>query len=250
MPAIDAMSADAETEAVSSTEHFARAGYALLDHAIGSGDARRYSDYALMNRQHAGYYAAEPEHASMSRYGDVLGESLLLNLRPALETATGLELLPCYSVLSIHANGASQAPRLEPAAREITALLVLDTQGASTWPVLFNANGEQNSLSPQVGQLLVYRANQVECAREKFDGETWVQLILQYVTADGEHAHYRYDGRRGPGVPLDRGQQDEVIRKRKEFDAALAAGDDRQCFCSSGQPYSVCHGLKQRPLTA
>ncbi|NNF51816.1 MAG: hypothetical protein HKN59_05190 [Gammaproteobacteria bacterium] len=232
------------------SESFSKKGYALLERAISSSDAQRYSAYALMNRQHPNYYAQQPGQASASRYGDVLGESLLVNLMPAIEAATGLALLPCYSALTICQHGALDAPPSGHAAHEITALLVLDVQGVNSWPFWLKVAGEKKPFSLRVGELLVYRGNELEGWREKFDGEIWAQVALHYVDANGEHAHYRFDGRRSLGAPLDRAQQDKVIAQRKEFDSALAEGDDCLCFCGSGQVYSSCHGLRQPSLSA
>lgn len=249
-PASESMNTEHVSENNAAVDAFARQGYVVLEHAISSSDASRYSAYALMNRQHPDYYKSEPEHSAMSRYGDVLGESLLRNLQPGIEAATGLQLLPCYSNLRIFTNGAVLAPHLDRPACEVSATLTIDAHAAQSWPFWLQAGNENKAIVLPPGHLLVYRGSQLEHWRERLEGDYSIQLLLRYVSANGEHAYHRFDGRRGLGEPQNRVQQDACIVKRKEFDAALAAGEDRACFCSSGQVYSRCHGMLHHTLTA
>lgn len=237
------------TTGVDSADFFSEHGYTVLERAISSSDAQRFTAYALMNRQHPDYYLEEPKYRAVCRYGDVLGESLLRNLQPKIERATRLQLLPCYSFLRIYTNGAVLEPHIDRPACEVSATLTFGGRAADTWPIWLKEGVEKKPVSLPPGHMLVYRGCQLEHWREKLDGEYWVQLFLHYVTANGEHANYRFDGRRGLGEPQNRKQQDEYIAKRKEFDAALAAGSDPSCFCNSGQSYSRCHGVMRQALT-
>lgn len=244
------MNRGAADNSADGTGFFDEHGYTVLEQAVSSGDANRFTTYALMNRQHPDYYLAEPKYRAVCRYGDVLGESLLRNLQPKIESATGLALLPCYSFLRIYTDGAVLEPHIDRPACEVSATLTLGGRAADTWPIWLKEGGEEKSISLPPGHLLVYRGCQLEHWRKKLDGDYWVQLFLHYVTANGEHTNYRFDGRRGLGEPQNRKQQDAFIEKRREFDAALAAGSDQPCFCNSGQPYSRCHGVTQQALTA
>lgn len=244
------MSSSPASKSAENTGFFDEHGYTVLEQAISGDDARRFTSYALMNRHHPDYYLAEPKYRAVCRYGDVLGESLLRNLQPKIEAATGLELLPCYSFLRIYTDGAVLEPHIDRPACEVSATLTFGGRSANTWPIWLKEGGEKKAIALPPGHLLVYRGCQLEHWRDKLDGEYWVQLFIHYVTVNGEHANYRFDGRRGLGEPQNRQQQDAFIEKRKEFDAALAAGNDQPCFCHSGKPYSVCHGVMHQALSA
>lgn len=230
------------------TRFFKQHSYVVLKQVIGERDATRYASYALMNRQHPDYYLEETNRNAISRYGDALGESLLRNLQSELETVTGLSLLPTHSCLQLYANGAKPERRVAPPACEVSATLIIGGDVVEPWPIWLNNGNEEKAIDLLPGDMLVYRGCQVEHWREQLQGEFWVQLLLCYVNADGDLAHYRYDGRRGLGEQQNRKQQDRFIELRKEFDSALAAGSDRPCFCKSGQPYSACHGVLQQAI--
>ncbi len=229
---------------------FAEQQYAVLHDAVAAADAKRYLAYALLMRQHPHHYAEDARYPALFRYADVIGESLLRNLQPSVEALTGLALLPCFSKLGVYSAPASSAPRTELPAREIGVLLGLGGAVPNRWPVWFRTESGPVSVDIAPGVLVVYRGAELEHWRTALHAETWVELDLQYVTADGEHIHHRFDGRRGLGEPQNRLQQDECIRLRKEYDAALAAGEDRPCFCGNGQRYSACHGLMRQALQA
>lgn len=231
-------------------EFFRKHGYAVASPAISAADAERYAAYALMKRQHPDYYEKDSRLPALFRYADVLGESLLRNLQARIEALTGLALLPCFSKLGIYSAPASVEPHTEGPAREISGVLALGGSAPGRWPCWFKgASGDQSiELAPRC--LLVYRGPQLEHWRTPLHAETWVELALHYVIADGDFKHHRFDGRHGLGEPQDRKQQDQFITLRRDFDAALAAGDDRPCFCKSGQRYSACHGLMYQALTA
>jgi len=244
------MKAGEPGEAGAGPEFFRKHGYVEASAVISAADAQRYSAYALMKRQHPGYYEKDTHLPALFRYADVLGESLLRNLQATVETLTGRALLPCYSRLGIYSAPASIEPHTEDPASEISALLALGGSTPGRWPCWFKSAAGDQSVELAPRSLLVYRGPQLEHWRTPLHAETWLELAMQYVFADGDFRHHRFDGRRGLGEPRNRQQQDQFITLRQAFDAALATGDDRPCFCRSGQRYSACHGLMHQSLTA
>lgn len=248
------MGVAATAEPGAAPDYFRTHGYTIVERAISAQDAARYTRYALMNRQHPDYYLAEPKYRAVCRYGDVMGEALLAGVQSKIERATGLRLLPCYSFLRIYTDGAVLERHLDRPACEVSATLTLGGKAADTWPIWLkegeDSRAEEHAVVLPPGNLLVYRGCRLEHWRERLDGDFWVQLFLHYVMADGEHAHHRFDGRRGLGEPQNRQQQDRFIELRREYDAALAAGDKQSCFCHSGETYSACHGRYEQTLSA
>lgn len=235
-----------------SAENFAAKGFALLEGSPGAEDIGRYGAYMLMYRQHPGHY--EQQGNCESRYADVLGEALAGRLRAQVEKTVGARLLPSHSMSQIFTRGAEIVPREAAPAEEISVIVALGAKGAEAWPmwVLDTGIAEDRAvaLDSLAGAAWVLDTQRLQYRREAFAGEYWLQLVLCYVRAEGPFAHYRFDGRRGLGEPPNRGQQDRNIELRKAYDAALAGGDDGNCFCQSGSAYSVCHGRFEQTLTA
>lgn len=231
-------------------DFFAKHGYVMLAQAVSAADARRYAAYALMKRQHPGYYEEEAAGAARCRYGDVMGESLLRHLQPKAEAQTGLQLLPCHASLCIYPAGARMERRVDEPQREVSALLGLGDHASGSWPVWFDEDAGDKPVDLAPCDLLIYRGPRLPHWREPLVTDNRVEVALHFVTAGGEFINYRFDGRRGLGEPRNREQQDQCIALRKQFDLALRGGDDRPCFCRSGQPYSCCHGLMQQALSA
>ena len=51
------------------------------------------------------------------------------------------------------------------------------------------------------GDMLVYKGRELAHWRERFDGNYWIQAFFHYVDANGALASYKFDRRRGIGLP-------------------------------------------------
>ena len=228
-------------------DQFRGSGYTVLRAVISEDSARLITTYARLQQQSAGYY--EPEdlfRAASGRYADACSETLLLELQPAVEQATGLKLLPCYSYLRIYGSGAVLPKHLDRPSCEISTSLTLGFQAAALWPLCVEADGADKALQLAPGDMLIYRGAVVPHWRETFTGDWWVQTFLHYVDADGDYSDFKFDGRERIG-PFDKATM------RRNFKRPASAGlDDKPavpkeegpCPCGSGLRFRDCHGAK------
>lgn len=209
--------------------HYRNHGYAVIRGSIDSSSMAMLRDYALMQRQHAGYYNKEPITRSLDRYADTMSESLLLELQPTVEQATGRKLYPSYSWLRIYYPGSELPRHIDRKSCEVSASLTIGFDSDEQWPLWVQSGGEDIAVELAPGDLLVYAGSDVPHWREKFAGRYWIQVFLHYVDQQGDQTAYRFDGRTAIGAP-------------KAKRSTQARGRNKPCHCGSGLKYKHCHG--------
>lgn len=228
-----------------STEQFQRSGYTVLARAISAESARLMTTYALLQRNWPGYYQPEETfRAAAGRYADAFSETLLLELKPSVERATGLELLPCYSYLRIYGNGAVLPKHLDRPSCEISTSLTLGFKAPALWPLCVIADAAEKVLPLEPGDMLIYRGADVPHWREPFVGEYWVQTFLHYVDANGQYTDFKFDGREriGPFDKLTMQRHFQRPASLGQYDRMATVGPDAPCPCGSGLRFRDCHG--------
>ena len=143
----------------------------------------------------------EEKPGMRDRYADPLMESILLHLKPTMEQVTGLSLFPTYSYLRIYEPGAVLARHKDRHACEISASVTLGYDAPEPWPLWLETHQHSRSITLHRGDMLVYKGRELEHWRERFDGNYWIQAFFHYVDANGPLASYKFDGRRGIGLP-------------------------------------------------
>lgn len=180
---------------------FERDGYAAARGVFDRLSLNVYATYALTLRDNNRFRRREERSGFHDRYADTLTESILLHLRPTMEQATCLSLLPTYSYLRIYETGAVLARHIDRHACEISASLTIGYDAPEPWPLWLESRQRPRSIALRSGDMLVYRGREVPHWRERFGGVYWIQAFFHYVDADGPLASYKFDGRRGIGVP-------------------------------------------------
>ncbi|HEX7965823.1 MAG TPA: SEC-C domain-containing protein [Gammaproteobacteria bacterium] len=224
---------------------FKQSKYTVLRGVVSPQSAQLMTTYALLQQQWPGYYQPEDVfRAAHGHYADAMSETLLLELKPAMERATGLSLLPCYSYLRIYGPGAVLPRHLDRPSCEISASLALGLQAPSLWPLCVHADGEDKPIGLAPGDMLVYRGADVAHWREPFEGQWCAQVFLHYVDANGAYTDFRFDGRERIG-PFDK----QTMQRRFQREASYGRGDvpssvppDAPCPCNSGKQFKDCHG--------
>lgn len=159
-----------------------------------------YATYALMLDANS-FHRWEEKPGLRDRYADTLMESILLHLQPRMEQATGLSLLPTYSYLRIYETGAVLHRHKDRFACEISASLTLGYDAPEPWPIWLEIHQQPRSITLHRGDMLVYKGRELAHWRERFDGHYWIQAFFHYVDANGPLASYKFDRRRGIGLP-------------------------------------------------
>ena len=175
-------------------------GYLVARKVFDRHNLDIYATYALMLDANS-FWQREEHPGLRDRYGDTLMESILLHLQPTIEQATGLSLLPTYSYLRIYETGAVLHRHKDRHACEISASLTLGYDAAEPWPIWLETQQQPRSITLHRGDMLVYKGRELAHWRKRFDGNYWIQAFFHYVDANGPLASYKFDGRRGIGLP-------------------------------------------------
>ena len=151
---------------------------------------------------------------SESIHGGEVFDSLLEQLTPYFEEASGLSLYPTYAYARLYAPGDELKIHTDRPACEISATLTLGFEG-DPWPI-FVADYAENSKGRKVvtqnnetkwitnerkfemtpGDAILYRGMDKVHWREQYKEGKWqAQVFLHYVDANGPHADERYDKR-------------------------------------------------------
>ena len=182
-------------------QQYAEHGYVVIRNVLPTPAMDIYANYTLMQQNHPGYLHPEEITKSLDRHVDVLGESLLQQLQPLIEEASGKKLYPAYSWLRIYKNGSDLPKHIDRRSCEISASMTLGFDSDSPWPLFVESQGESIPLDLPPGDLVVYAGSVVPHWREPFTGKYWIQVFLHYVDTQGEFTRYRFDGRPGIGHP-------------------------------------------------
>jgi hypothetical protein len=151
---------------------------------------------------------------SESIHGAPVFDSLLEQLTPYFEAASGLNLHPTYAYARLYRPGDELKVHTDRPACEISATITLGFDGES-WPIFLGdyakegsgrrtiiQNGEtkwiQNERMFEMipGDAVLYRGMEKAHWRNVYkEGEWQAQVFLHYVDADSKYADQKYDGR-------------------------------------------------------
>lgn len=137
-------------------------------------------------------------------HGAQVFDSLLVQLLPHFEQASGKRLLPTYSYARLYAPGDVLENHLDRPACEISATITLGFEG-DVWPIYMGDSMEKDNASEikmQVGDAVMYRGMEKFHWREKYTEGKWqAQVFLHYVDADGPNKEWKFDKREKLNLP-------------------------------------------------
>ena len=228
---------------------FQQSKYTVLRGVVSPQSAQLMTSYALLQQQWPSYYQPEDVfRAAHGRYADAMSETLLLEVQPVMERATGLQLLPCYSYLRIYGPGAVLPKHLDRPSCEVSASLALGFRAPSLWPLCVHADGQDKPIGLAPGDMLIYRGADVPHWREPFQGEWCAQVFLHYVDANGSYTDFRFDGRERIG-PFDKVTMQRRFQREASYgrdDSMVSVPAQAPCPCGSGRLFGECHGAAAR----
>ena len=145
-----------------------------------------------------------------SHYGDILMETLLEKVKPTMEKHTGLKLSETYSYARIYKKGDVLHRHKDRFSCEVSATMNL---GGDKWPICLEPSGEVGMKGVEIklnpGDMLIYRGQDLEHWREKFNGNDCAQVFLHYnEIVDNSSYNNIYDKREHPGLPCDMAKRD------------------------------------------
>ncbi len=127
-------------------------------------------------------------------------DSLLEQLLPYFEKASGKKLLPTYSYARLYTPGEELKPHVDRASCEISATITLGFEG-NVWPIYVGdseTKANATEIKMGVGDAVLYRGIDKWHWREKYTEGKWqAQVFLHYVDADGPYKEWKFDKRSG-----------------------------------------------------
>tara|TARA_E500000318_G_scaffold53803_1_gene50071 strand:- start:796 stop:1920 length:1125 start_codon:yes stop_codon:yes gene_type:complete len=127
-----------------------------------------------------------------------LFDSLLEQLTPQMEQATGKKLFPTYAYARWYAPGDELKIHRDRPSCEVSATITLGFQGEQ-WPIYMGYDQEKKDcrqINMNVGDAVVYKGEELYHWREKYkEGQWQAQVFIHYVDQDGPNAEWKYDKR-------------------------------------------------------
>jgi len=130
-------------------------------------------------------------------HGATVFDSLLEQLLPNFEIASGKKLYPTYAYARLYSPGEELKIHTDRPACEISATLTLGFEG-NPWPIYMGDEGGANAskIMMEVGDAILYRGCDKHHWREPYkEGQWQAQVFLHYVDANGPNAEWKYDKR-------------------------------------------------------
>lgn len=137
-------------------------------------------------------------------HGAQVFDSLLVQLLPNFELASGKKLLPTYAYARLYAPGEELKNHKDRESCEISATITLGFDG-DVWPIYMGDNEDKSNaaeIKMGVGDAVLYRGMDKWHWREKYTEGKWqAQVFLHYVDANGPHKEWVYDKRGKLNLP-------------------------------------------------
>lgn len=182
---------------MSPKEYFEKNSYVLLESALSADLCKNLSEH-LFELFNSGKTVKDDQcPKSDAVYGDPVFDGLLEKLAEPIGQHLGVELIPTYTYARIYRPGEVLERHTDRPACEISGTLTLGFDGSSVWPIYFGTGSSDNGtrIDLKLGDILMYRGENLAHWRPEFKGEWQCQVFFHYVDANGPHASERYDGR-------------------------------------------------------
>lgn len=179
-----------------SQEFFKQNKYIYLSEVLNKDQCKHLSDHMHELQKQGELKQDEQCPLSWSIYGDPTFDSLLANLAKPIGEKIGLELIPTYTYARIYQPGEVLAKHTDRDSCEISGTLTIDHDPDSQiWPIFFGKNIEDpgQMYKIDVGDLVMYRGNELVHWRPKYKGKWQVQVFFHYVDANGPNKEWAYD---------------------------------------------------------
>jgi hypothetical protein len=141
-----------------------------------------------------GYYSDPQVPNVYVSYGDILADTILQILKPKIEKEVKEKLFPTYSFYRIYEKNSILHKHIDRKECHISGTLFV---GGDNWPIFLEKNKKTIKVELEPGDLLIYKGEELPHWREKFEGNTCVQIFFHYST----DKNLIWDTRPHPGLP-------------------------------------------------
>jgi len=181
-------------------------------------------------------------------HGSEIFDSLLEQLLPHFENASGLKLYPTYSYARLYSqHGEELKNHRDRPACEISASITLGFEG-DVWSIYMGDQEDKTNgaeIKMAVGDAVMYRGMDKWHWREPyFEGKWQAQVFLHYVDQNGPHAEWKYDKRESLGISKTIENQIQSFDDCYKVDNAISEG-----FCKKLiEEYAKPEVKKEQPF--
>ena len=197
---------------------FKKNRYVFLKKAISKELTKFCYDYFLLKREvhktmlqnrlispyveYFGKYDDNQAPNTYSHYSDIVMETLLIKLHSLIEKTTELDLYMNYSYARLYKQGDILKRHKDRSSCEISTTIAI---GGDPWTIYLESTNEGNKeveINLEIGDMLVYKGNELKHWREPLEGKECGQVFLHYINKKTEGADKReFDSRRHLGLP-------------------------------------------------
>lgn len=193
------------------TNHFEQLGYFVVRNAISRETAKLLSIEFTMLRDNiflannvdlnsVGFQNDWLVEKSFSWYSPFCFEALLKLVQPKLETVLGKTLYPTYSYARIYHTGAELVRHTDRHNSDYAVTITIDVDDAeeSPWYIYMkDRSGIEKELALDIGDLCLYKGDEIEHWRTPYKGRQQIQAFLFY----SQDPLKEFDGRTMLGAP-------------------------------------------------
>jgi len=159
--------------------------------------------YISQFTQYFGIWNDEMIPETYSHYGDIVMDTLLQKVKPVMEKETKIKLTETYSYARIYKKGDELHRHKDRSSCEISTTMHL---GGDEWSIFLEPSGEEGKKGVEVkleaGDMLIYKACDLEHWRKPFEGKNCGQVFLHYNDSSSAEAKFnKFDGRPMIGLP-------------------------------------------------
>jgi len=198
------------------SEEFSKKKYIYLPNFLDKENCNQYvSEFKKLIDQ--GLCTKDPQCPLSWSIGQCpLFDSLLEQLTPNMEAATGKKLFPTYAYARWYAPGDELKIHLDRPSCEISATINLGFEG-NPWPIFMGHDKDKKDcrqINMNVGDAVIYKGCELYHWREKYTEGNWqVQVFIHYVDQEGPYVDYKYDKR----DKLAHHGIDEELQKKEKY---------------------------------
>ena len=186
-------------------EYFEQNRHVYLSNAVSREDCAKLTEY-MFDLYDKGLLEKDPQcPLSDSIYGSEIFDQLLAQLAPPLSKQLGIELIPTYTYARIYRPNEILTKHKDRPSCEISGTMTLGFDpGSGIWPIFFGKNDDDivgSAVEINVGDVVMYRGNELNHWRPPYKGQWQVQVFFHYVDANGPHKEHAFDKRPNLGAP-------------------------------------------------
>ena len=125
-------------------------------------------------------------------YNNVVSNYIMLTKLKLVEKQFGEKLIPTYSFVRQYSRGMELKKHIDRSACEMS--LTLNIWQDENWPIYFEKDKKKIEIYTEPGQAALYEGCIYPHWREKYKGESYLQIFMHYVRAKGKNTDHYLDG--------------------------------------------------------